>query len=126
MPETQGSRQFATVPVRHRVVDQHEPWQFTRIQNVQGFTCAASFRHLVAKFRKYRGHETTNILVVKTNGQSVTGFVPGDVSPFGGLITTGTFYRFIGTTTNTVDFNLNRTVQFSWSGQVIDLCAALS
>jgi hypothetical protein len=69
---------------------------------------------------------TTNILVVKTGGQSVTQFVPGDVSPFGGLITTGTFYRFTGTTTNTVDFNLNRTVQFSWSGQVIDLCAALS
>src|SRR6185503_7504215 len=64
MPETQGSRQFATVPVRHRVVDQHEPWQFTRIQNVQGLARAASFRHLVAKFRKYRGHETADILVV--------------------------------------------------------------
>ena len=68
----------------------------------------------------------TNILVVKTSGQVVIEFVPGDVSPFGGLITTATLYRFIGTNTNTVDFNLNQTVQFSWSGQVIDLCAALS
>ena len=68
----------------------------------------------------------TNILVVTTSGQSVTEFGPGDVSPFGGLITTPTLYRFIGTTTNTVDFNSNHTVQFSWSGQVIDLCAALS
>lgn len=68
----------------------------------------------------------TNILVVTTSGQSVTEFWPGDVSPFGGLITTATLYRFIGTTTNTIDFNLNHTVQFIWSGQVIDLCAALS
>ena len=30
----------------------------------------------------------TNILVVTTSGQSVTEFWPGDVSPFGGLITT--------------------------------------
>jgi len=68
----------------------------------------------------------TNILVVTTSGQSVTEFGPGDASPFGGLITTATLYRFIGTTTNTVDFNLNHTVRFSWAGQVIDLCAALS
>ena len=60
------------------------------------------------------------------HGGLSTEFGPGDASPFGGLITTATLYRFIGTTTNTVDFNLNRTVQFSWSGQVIDLCAALS
>jgi hypothetical protein len=68
----------------------------------------------------------TNILVVTTSGQVIIEFWPGDVSPFGGLITTATLYRFIGTNTNTVDFNLNHTVQFSWSGQVIDVCAALS
>jgi hypothetical protein len=69
---------------------------------------------------------TTNILVVTTSGQVVTEFWPGDASPFGGLITTATLYRFIGTTVNVVDFNQNHTVQFSWSGQVIDVCAALS
>jgi hypothetical protein len=68
----------------------------------------------------------TNILVVSTSGQVDTEFWAGDASPFGGLMTTATMYRFTGTTTNTVDFNLNHTVQFTWSGRVTDLCAALS
>lgn len=68
---------------------------------------------------------TTNIDVVTTSGQVDTMFWPGDVGPFG-PVTTATMYRFTGTTTNTVDFNLNRTVAFSWSGRVTDLCAALS
>lgn len=68
-----------------------------------------------------------NTLLITTSGQVDTMFWPGDASPLGGLITTATMYRFIGTTVNLVDFNgTPRTAEFSWSGRIFDICAALS
>jgi hypothetical protein len=67
----------------------------------------------------------TNTVVITTSGQVETLFWPGDAGPFG-PVTTATMYRFDGTTTNTVDLTANRTAAFSWSGRIIDICAALS
>ena len=68
----------------------------------------------------------TNVLTITGNGQIDVPFWPGDASPFGGLVTTPKLYRFAGTTVNVVDFNANRTAQFTWSGRMTDICAALS
>ena len=69
---------------------------------------------------------TTNVLTITGNGQIDVPFWPGDASPFGDLETSATLYRFAGTTVNVVDFNANRTAQFTWSGRITDICAALS
>lgn len=69
---------------------------------------------------------TTNVLTITGNGQIDVPFWPGDASPFGGLNTIATLYRFQGTTTNVLDYNANRTAAFSWSGRITDICAALS
>lgn len=70
---------------------------------------------------------TTNILTITGNGQIDVPFWPGDASPFGGVVTTAALYRFAGTTVNVVDFNgVPRTADFTWSGRITDLCAALS
>jgi hypothetical protein len=68
----------------------------------------------------------TNILVITTSGLGDYIFWPGDAGPFGETMTTAGFYRIAGMAVNTVDFNANRTSEFTWSGQIIDLCAALS
>ena len=45
----------------------------------------------------------------------------------GGLVTTAAYYRFAGTTVNVLDFNgVPRTADFTWSGRITDICAALS
>ena len=67
----------------------------------------------------------TNTIVITTSGQFETLFWPGDAGPFG-PVTNATMYRFFGTTTNTVDLTANRTAAFSWSGQIVDVCAQLS
>jgi hypothetical protein len=70
---------------------------------------------------------TTNILTITGNGQIDVPFWPGDASPFGGVVTTAAYYRFAGTTVNVVDFNgVPRTADFTWSGRITDICAALS
>ena len=70
---------------------------------------------------------TTNVLTITASGQSDLPFWPGDASPFGGVVTTAAYYRFAGTTVNVVDFNgVPRTADFTWSGRVTDICAALS
>jgi hypothetical protein len=70
---------------------------------------------------------TTNILTITANGQLDVPFWPGDASPFGGVVTTAALYRFAGTTVNVVDFNgVPRTADFTWSGRITDICAALS
>jgi hypothetical protein len=68
----------------------------------------------------------TNTLLITANGHVDVPFWVGDASPFGGVVTTPAYYEFDGTTTNLIDFNANRTAAFSWSGRVIDICAALS
>jgi hypothetical protein len=70
---------------------------------------------------------TANTLTIVGDGQIDVPFWPGDTSPFGGIVTTAAYYRFAGTTTNVVDFNgTPRTAEFSWSGKLTDICAALS
>jgi len=70
---------------------------------------------------------TTNILTITGNGQIDVPFWPGDTGPFGDVVTTAAYYRFAGTTVNVVDFNgVPRTADFTWSGRITDICAALS
>ena len=69
---------------------------------------------------------TTNILVITTSGLGDYVFWPGDASPFGGVMAGPGLYRIDGTAVNTVDFNVNQTTAFTWSGRIIDICAALS
>ena len=71
---------------------------------------------------------TTNILTIKASGQLDVPFWPGDASPFGGgVVTDAEYYRFAGTTVNVIDFNgIPRTADFTWSGRITDICAALS
>ena len=71
---------------------------------------------------------TTNILTITASGQLDVPFWPGDASPFGGgVVTDAAFYRFAGTTVNVIDLNgTPRTADFSWSGRITDICAALS
>ena len=69
----------------------------------------------------------TQLYTITGNGQIDVPFWPGDASPFDGVVTTAAFYRFAGTTVNVVDFNgVPRTADFTWSGRITDICAALS
>jgi hypothetical protein len=70
---------------------------------------------------------TTNLFTLTGTGQIDVPFWPNDASPFGGVVTTAVLYRFAGHTVNVVDFNgTPRTADFSWSGRITDICAALS
>ena len=68
----------------------------------------------------------TNILVITTSGLGDYVFWPGDASPFGGLMAGPGLYRIAGTAVNTVDFNVNQTTAFTWSGRITDICAAIA
>ena len=71
---------------------------------------------------------TTQLYTITGNGQIDVPFWPGDANPFAdGVVSDAAFYRFIGTSVNVVDFSgTPRTSAFTWSGQVTDICAALS
>ena len=69
----------------------------------------------------------TQLYTITGNGQIDVPFWPGDTGPFGDVVTDAAFYRFAGTTVNVVDFNgTPRTADFTWSGRMTDICAALS
>ena len=70
----------------------------------------------------------TNTLTITGSGQLDVPFWPGDASPFGGaVVTEAAYYRFAGTTVNIIDFNgTPRTADFTWSGRITDICAALA
>ena len=69
----------------------------------------------------------TQLYTITANGQIDVPFWPGDASPFGGVVTDAAFYHFTGTTVNVVDFSgVPRTADFTWSGRITDICAALS
>jgi hypothetical protein len=70
---------------------------------------------------------TTQLYTITGNGQIDVPFWPGDAGPFGSLVTTAAYYRFAGTTTNVLDYNgTPRTADFTWSGKMTDICAALA
>ena len=63
----------------------------------------------------------TQLYTITSSGQVDVPFWPGDI------VTDSKFYRFAGTTVNVVDFNgVPRTAEFTWSGRITDICAALS
>jgi hypothetical protein len=69
----------------------------------------------------------TQLYTITGSGQIDVPFWPGDASPFGDLVTTAAYYRFAGTTVNVLDYNgTPRTAEFTWSGKMTDICAALS
>jgi len=69
----------------------------------------------------------TGIDVVTLDGQNSYNFVPGDIGPFGVVTNSnGAFYHIIGSVSFTFDTNTGHTTQFAYSGNVTDICAALS
>lgn len=68
----------------------------------------------------------TGLLVFATEGQTSFTLLPGDVGPFGLVGSNGAFYHIIGTTTATYDTVTGHVTQFSYTGTVTDICAALS
>jgi hypothetical protein len=68
----------------------------------------------------------TNILVGLETGESTWSFLPGDIGPFGVVGENGALYHFIGTLSYTYDLNVFQVLQFSFTGSVEDVCAALS
>jgi hypothetical protein len=68
----------------------------------------------------------TNILVGLEDGQTTWSFLPGDQGPFGIVGENGGLFHFIGTVSYTYDLNDFQVLQFSYSGSVEDVCAAIS
>jgi hypothetical protein len=68
----------------------------------------------------------TNILVGDESGQTTWSFLPGDEGPFGVIGENGGLYHFIGTLSYTYDLNDFQVLQFSFTGSVEDVCAAIS
>jgi hypothetical protein len=68
----------------------------------------------------------TGLLVFATAGQTSFTLLPGDMGPFGLVGSNGAFYHIIGTTTATYDTVAGHVTQFSYTGTVTDICAALS
>jgi hypothetical protein len=68
----------------------------------------------------------TNILVGLETGTTTWSFLPGEIGPFGVVGENGALYHFVGTVSYTYDLNVFQLVQFSYTGSVEDVCAALS
>jgi len=73
-----------------------------------------------------RFNSATGIDLGMGSGQFEYTFLPGDLGPFGVVGASGAFYRFVGTASYVWDANANRVTQFTYSGTVTDVCAALS
>jgi hypothetical protein len=73
-----------------------------------------------------RFYPATGILVFATDGQTSFTLLPGDVGPFGVVGSNGAFFHIVGTTTATYDTVAGHVLQFSYTGTVTDICAALS
>jgi hypothetical protein len=70
--------------------------------------------------------DSTGILVGSEWGSTTWSFLPGDQGPFGIVGENGALYHFIGTVSYTYDLNVFQFVQFSFTGSVEDVCAALA
>ncbi len=70
--------------------------------------------------------DATGILVGSESGPTTWSFLPGDQGPFGVVGENGGLYHFIGTVSYTYDLNVFQILQFSFTGSVVDVCAALS
>ena len=78
-------------------------------------------------FRDYSSYDPdTGIQVGVETGQTTWSFLPGDIGPFGVVGSDGALYRFIGSLSYTWDNNTFHITEFSYTGSVEDVCAALS
>ncbi|MGZ8822151.1 MAG: hypothetical protein ACXWX1_12620 [Aeromicrobium sp.] len=68
----------------------------------------------------------TNEIVEVTTGQVNGVFWPGDQGPWGVVSYPGRMLRFTGNTRTTFDVDSESITSFSYSGQVMDVCAALA
>ncbi len=73
-----------------------------------------------------RFYPETGLLVFTTEGQTSFTLLPGDIGPFGVVGSDGAFFHIIGTTTATYDTVAGQVTQFSYTGTVTDICAAIS
>jgi hypothetical protein len=73
-----------------------------------------------------RVDQATGNLVGSTSGETTFYLHPGDIGPFGVVTTSsGGLYHIVGTASYTLDADY-RTLAFSYSGTVENICAALS
>jgi hypothetical protein len=69
---------------------------------------------------------TTGIVTGLNDGGTTISFLPGDQGPYGMVGSNGALYHFVGTVHYTYDTNTSVFSVVSYSGSVMDVCAALS
>ena len=68
----------------------------------------------------------TKLQIGVETGETTWSFLPGDIGPYGVVGSDGALYHFIGSVSYTWDNNTFHTTEFSYTGTVEDVCAALS
>ena len=68
----------------------------------------------------------TGYIVGGATGSVTFYFLPGDHGPYGIVQYPGALYHFDGATSYTIDPNTFATYEFSYSGSITDVCAAIS
>ena len=68
----------------------------------------------------------TGIVVVEIQGQNSYSFLPGDMGPFGQILSDAAFYHIDGSVRFTFNTHTNATTAFAYVGGITDICAALS
>ena len=68
----------------------------------------------------------TGIVVVEIQGQNSYSFLPGDMGPFGVVLSDAAFYHIAGSVRFTFNTHTNATTAFAYEGGITDICAALS
>jgi len=66
------------------------------------------------------------LIIGGTTGQTTFYFLPGDNGPFGTVGSNGALYHINGTVSYVIDANTFATYEFSYTGSITDVCAALS
>jgi hypothetical protein len=86
----------------------------------------ARFETVDSYTERDRFDSANGLIVGGTTGQTTFYFLPGDHGPFGIVGSTGALYHIDGTVSYTIDANTFATYEFSYSGSITDVCAALS
>jgi hypothetical protein len=86
----------------------------------------ARFETLDSYMERDRYDADAGLIIGGTTGSTTFYFLPGDNGPFGIVGSNGALYHIDGTVSYTIDANTFATYEFSYSGSITDVCAALS
>jgi len=86
----------------------------------------ASFHHKARYHSLDRIDPLTNEDLFDVSGQFVAQFYPGDQGPTGVVAWPGALIRFTGNQHWTIDLNTGVVTAFSYTGQMVDICALLA